>query len=503
MEPLKSYNSNIDKSKIISMERGKLPPQAIEIEEAILGALMVDSQSADECLMVLKHSDVFYKESHKLIFEAIKQLHTNSENIDLLTVSHKLKVNGKLEMIGGDFYLIQLSQKVSSSAHIEFHSRIILQMWVKREMIKKCSEVIEKAYDVDGDVFDLIAQQSNNIDHISEQIMSGTTDLTMQEGMKLIEKRIEVLSSKKEYELSGCYTGFKKVDLITNGFQNGDLIVIAARPGMGKTSLVMKTLLENVKQGNAVGFVSCEMSTQQLMTRMVACNSHFHLNQLFRFGFEKTEYFNQFRELRTQMEKLPAYFDDVSIDVQDVVSKIRFWKRKNDIKIAIIDYLQLMSCNSLGKNKIREQEISTISRSLKRLAKELKIPIILLSQLSRDVESRGASKRPMLKDLRESGAIEQDADMVAFIYRPSYYNIEVDDDMAAIGANAEFIIAKHRNGSLDRKGLYFDENKTKFMDPEDFNKSNEVYYSEAKSIPFVSAEQAFGNSNNDADDMPF
>lgn len=497
MEPIKIKNYKNDTSKVVSMERGKLPPQAIELEEAIIGSLLIDSSSIDECLMILKTSEVFYKEQHKLIFDAIRLLHLNNENIDLLTVSHKLKTLNQLEQVGGDFYLIQLTQKISSSAHIEYHSRIVLQMWVKREMIKTSSELIESAYDFDIDVFDLIAIQSMSLDTINEKVMSGVTDLSMSEGMKLIEKRIEVLSSKKEYELSGCYTGFKKVDLVTNGFQSSDLIVIAARPGMGKTSLVMKTLLENVKRGNPVGFISCEMSTQQLMTRMVACNSHFHLNQLFRNGFEKMEYFQQFRELRNQMEQLPAYFDDVSLDIQDVISKIRLWKRKYGIKLVIIDYLQLMSCNSLGKNKIREQEIATISRSLKRLAKELKIPILLLSQLSREVESRG-DKRPMLKDLRESGAIEQDADMVAFIYRPSYYNIEPDDDMLAMGANTEFIIAKHRNGSLDRKGLYFDENKTKFMDPEDFNPNESIVSNE---IPRVSPSEAFGKDNDE--DTPF
>jgi replicative DNA helicase len=473
METIKNLSQkNNDRSSIISLEKGKLPPQAIDLEEAVLGALMIDTQSIDECLMIIKDSDVFYKDSHKLIFEAIKSLKLANENVDLLTVSYKLKTTNNLERIGGDYYLVQLTQKVASSSHIEFHSRILLQQWVKRKMIKSASQVIENAYDADSDIFDLIDLQSKNLDQINEQILSGTTDLTMLEALKLIHKRIEVLSSKSEYELSGCYTGFKKVDLVTNGFQDGDLIVIAARPGMGKTSLVMKTLLENVKHGIPTGFISCEMSTQQLITRMVACNSHFHLNQLFRTGFEKTEYFNQFRNLKQEMEILPAYFDDVSIDIQDVSAKIRLWKRKLGIKIVIIDYLQLMSCKSLGKNLIREQEISTITRTLKRLAKELKIPIVLLSQLSRDVESRGSSKRPMLKDLRESGAIEQDADMVAFIYRASYYGLEDDEDMLAIGANAEFIIAKHRNGSLDRKGLFFDENKTKFMDPEDLIQQN-------------------------------
>jgi len=494
MESIKNISSykQIDRSKLIDLEKGKVPPQDVNLEEAVLGAMMIDESGVDECLMVLKSSSVFYKEPHQLIFEAIQNLHRESAKIDLLTVSNQLRKSGNLDLAGGDFYLIQLTQKISSAAHIEIHSRLLLQFFVKRQMIRDASEILTKAYDDELDVFDLMSMAATKIDLVNEQVSSGVTDLTMKSGLNKIEKRIEVLSSAKDDALSGCFTGFKKLDKLTNGWQPTDLIVIGARPGMGKTSLVLKTMLENVKRDVPVGFISCEMSTQQLMTRMVACNSHFHLNQLFRTGFEKTKYFLQFRELKVQMENYPAYFDDTSIDVYDVVSKLRLWKRKFGIKMAIIDYLQLMSCKSLGKNTIREQEISTITRTLKRVAKELKLPIILLSQLGRDVETRG-DKRPQLKDLRESGAIEQDADVVAFIYRPSYYGLEADPDMESQGANTEFIIAKHRNGSLDRKGLYFDENKTKFMDPEDLEASNQHdnEMNEAAGLPKINPNDAF------------
>lgn len=496
MESVKNLYPKTDRSRIIELEKGKLPPQDVNLEEAVLGAMMIDASGIDECLMVLKSSDVFYKEAHKNIFEAIQNLHRESAMVDLLTVSNELRKNGVLSEIGGDYYLIQLTQKISSAAHIEIHSRLLLQFFVKRQMIRDASEILTKAYDEEMDVFELMDLASNKIDLVNEQTSSGITDLTMKVGLDKIEKRIEVLSSAKDDALSGCFTGFKKLDRLTNGWQPTDLIVIGARPGMGKTSLVLKTMLENVKRDVPVGFISCEMSTQQLMTRMVACNSHFHLNQLFRTGFEKSKYFLQFRELKEQMENYPAYFDDTSIDVYDVVSKLRLWKRKFGIKMAIIDYLQLMSCKSLGKNTIREQEISTITRTLKRLAKELKIPIILLSQLGRDVETR-ADKRPQLKDLRESGAIEQDADVVAFIYRPSYYGLEADSDMEIQGANTEFIIAKHRNGSLDRKGLYFDENKTKFMDPEDLEASNQHdnEMNELAILPKINPADAFDNED--------
>lgn len=491
METVKNLYPKSDTSRVIELEKGKVPPQAIDLEEAVLGSMLVDANGVDDCLLIIKSPEVFYKESHKNIFEAIKTLHHESTAIDLLTVSSMLRKMGLLELCGGDYYLMQLTQKIASAAHIEIHSRLLLQFFIKRQMIRDSSELLVKSYDEELDVFDLITLASKKLDDITEQTASGTTDMTMRVGLEKIEKRIEVLSNAKSDDLSGCYTGFKKLDLLTNGWQSTDLIVIGARPGMGKTSLVLKTMLENIKRDIPVGFISCEMSTQQLMTRMVACNSHFHLNQLFRNGFEKRQYFTQFAELKHTMADYPGYFDDHSIDVYDVVSKVRLWHRKHGIRMVIIDYLQLMSCKSLGKNTIREQEIATITRTLKRLAKELKIPIILLSQLGRDVETRG-DKRPQLKDLRESGAIEQDADVVAFIYRPSYYGIEPDEEMLEQGANTEFIIAKHRNGSLDRKGLYFDENKTKFMDPEDLAASDEhdAQMNDVE-LPKISPEAAF------------
>ena len=509
MEPIKSLSVSVDRSKIINLEKGKLPPQAIDLEEAILGSMMVDSLCVDDVMMILKNEDVFYKDNHKHIFASIKKLYTDSKVIDLLTVSYELKSAGKLEEIGGDLYLIQLTQKVSSSAHAEYHSYIILQEYIKRQLIKDASEMLSKAYDPDVDIFDLLNETSLRLDNLNDQTSTGANDLTQKQSLDMIAEKLQILSKRDVNEISGVHTGFKKIDLVTSGWQPTDLIIVAARPGMGKTSFVLKTMLENVKNDIPVGFVSLEMSTIQLTTRMVACNSHFHLNQLFREGFKHTKYWQQFLDLKSKMDNYPAYYDDKSTDVYDVIAKLRKWKRKNNIKLAIIDYLQLMSCKSLGKNALREQEIATITRMLKRLAKELNIPIILLSQLSRKVEERGSSKRPMLSDLRESGAIEQDADLVSFLYRSSYYNIDVDEDMEAIGANSEFIIAKHRNGSIDRVGLFFDENKTKFMDPEekeysdkyDKQKNDEVYGA-VNTIPSLSAEEAFGSPNSDKD-VPF
>lgn len=470
MESLREEFMKKSTSRVIELEKRKLLPNSIDIEEAVLGAMMISMNGAQECLLILKTPDVFYKIENANIFESIQKLYQDGNPIDLLSVSSTLRKMGLLEMIGGDIYLIQLTQKISSSAHIEYHSRLLLQYFIKRKIIFDNTELMAMAFDEEKDVFELISLATSKINSIIEQSATGVSDLSMKEGLTRIGRRIEVLSSKKSDELSGCYTGFKKLDAITNGWQNSDLIVIGARPGMGKTSLVLKTMLENVKQNIPIGFISCEMDSVQLMTRMVACNSNFDLNQLLRTGFNESIYFEEFINLKSKMEKYPAYFDDQSFDVYDVISKIRFWHRKFWIRMAIIDYLQIMSCKSLAKNATREQEIATITRYLKRLAKELNIPIIALSQLGREVENR-ADKRPLLKDLRESGAIEQDADLVAFLYRPLYYGIELDDEMLSQGANTEFIIAKYRNGSIDRKGLFFDESKTKFTDPQDIYES--------------------------------
>lgn len=488
------------KSEIINLEKGKLPPQAIDLEEAVLGSLMIDSNSLDDIMAILKSEDVFYKEAHRLIFVAIRELYFQNKPIDLLTVEQELKETLKLDNAGGRYYLIQLTQKISSSAHAEYYCRILIQQHVKRQMIKISSELIAEAYDDDKDIFDLLAKASLFVDGLNEQTSAGANDMSQKEALQKIGEKLEILSSKKSNEISGVRTGFRRLDLVTSGWQPSDLIVIAARPGMGKTSLVLKMMLENVKNNMPVGIVSLEMSTVQLVTRLVACNSHFHLNQLFRNGFEHSKYFQQFIDLKKKMETYPAFYDDRSTDVYDVIAKIRKWHRVHGIKMAIIDYLQLMSCKSLGKNAIREQEISTITRLMKKLAKELNIPILLLSQLSRDVESRGGSKKPLLKDLRESGAIEQDADVVAFIYRPGYYGIE-DDDLEQKGANTEFILAKHRNGSLDAVALYFDENKTKFMDPEDKEVSEQFdrEMNNGIDLPKPSLNEAFDND----EDSPF
>lgn len=458
----------VDKSAIINLEKGKLPPQAIELEEAVLGALMIDKKGVDEVIDILQ-PDAFYKEAHRHIFEAIFQLFTDSQPVDLLTVSAQLKKNGKLEPAGGDFYLIQLTQKISSSAHIEFHSRIILQKYIQRSLIRISAEIIDASYDDSTDVFDLLDQAESRLYEVTQGNIKRSSE-TAQNLVIQAKKRIEEIASREG--LSGVATGFEKLDKVTSGWQPSDLIIIAARPGMGKTAFVL-SMARNmaIDFGQPVAIFSLEMSSVQLITRLISSETGLSSEKLRTGKLEKHEW-EQLSIKVKNLEKAPLYIDDTpSLSIFDLRAKSRRLASQYGIKLIIVDYLQLMTAGGSSKGGgNREQEISSISRNLKALAKELNVPVIALSQLSRAVETRGASKRPLLSDLRESGAIEQDADIVSFIYRPEYYKIEEwdDDEHTPTEGQAEFIIAKHRNGSLENIRLKFIGNLGKFDNLEDF-----------------------------------
>lgn len=452
------------------IERGMLPPQAIQLEEAVLGALLIDERVVDEVFALIKTADVFYKESHQMVFEAILDLYQKNQKIDLLTVSSRLQSHGNLEKAGGDFELMNIHGKVSSSAHAEFHCRVLLQKWMQRQLIRVAHKVTLMAYDEKQDVFELMGFLEKQIDLINESVSAGGNQQTIADALDEIVGRVERLTNLKDGELTGVPTGFTKLDALTGGWQASDLIIIAGRPGMGKSALCSALILAACKAGFPVGVISLEMSTVQLVTRLAANNSHFHLNQLFRKGFREDapshhkDYFMKLNALKNEMRGYPVYFNDTpSLDVRDLKSIARLWKRKRGIKLLIVDYLQLAKDKT--KDGYREQEISSISQTLKALAKELDIPVIALSQLSRRVEERGGMKIPQLSDLRESGAIEQDADMISFLWRPGYYGFEVPEELLVKGGNTGLMIKKHRNGSLDDIALWFDENKTKFCDP--------------------------------------
>lgn len=506
--------TNVNRGNVISLERGKVPPQAIDLEEVVIGAMMIDKKGVDEIIDIL-HPDVFYKEGHRVIFEAIIKLFESTEPIDLLTVSTQLKKDGKLEMAGGDFYLIQLTQKVSSSAHIEYHARIILQKYIQRQLIKISSEIIEEAYDETTDVFDLL----DNAEAKLYEVTQGNIQKSTESAMSLVlqaKKKIEEISNKEG--LSGISTGFHKLDALTSGWQPSDLIIVAARPGMGKTALTL-SMARNiaVDGGNAVAFFSLEMSSVQLITRLISSETGLSSEKLRTGKLEKHEW-EQLNVKVKSLEKAPLFIDDTpSLSIFDLRAKARRLASQHNIRLIIIDYLQLMTAGGSVKGGNREQEISTISRNLKALAKELNVPVIALSQLSRAVETRGGSKRPLLSDLRESGAIEQDADIVSFIYRPEYYKIEEwDDDEHSPTANqAEFIVAKHRNGGLDNIRLKFLGHLGKFDNLDDFDTPFEFQskMNAGDENPFSTqglpnADEAFGSSMNDNfnpndDEVPF
>ncbi|MDO6744568.1 replicative DNA helicase [Tenacibaculum soleae] len=496
-----------ERAKIVSLEKGKIPPQALELEEAVLGAMMIDKKGIDEIIDIL-NPEAFYDKRHQEIYAAIYVLFQNSEPIDLLSVSNQLKKNGTLDLAGGDFYLIGLTQKVASSAHIEFHSRIILEKYIQRKLITISSEIIENAYNETVDVFDLLDDAEGKLFEVTQ----GNLKKGAERADSLVQQSINKIQEISSQEgMSGLATGFTKLDALTSGWQPSDLIIIAARPGMGKTAFVI-SMAKNmaIDFNHAVAVFSLEMSSVQLITRMISSETGLTSEKLRKGNLEPHEW----EQLNVKVKKLsdaPIFIDDTpALSIFDLRAKARRLVSQHNVRILIIDYLQLMTAGGSGGN--REQEISTISRNLKALAKELSVPVIALSQLSRAVETRGGSKRPLLSDLRESGAIEQDADIVSFIFRPEYYGMTEwdDDDHSPCEGQGEFIVAKHRNGGLDNIRLKFTGHLAKFSDLEEgfsseFQSSMNTgvesgFNNEMASNNFASPEDAFGPSD---DDVPF
>ena len=496
--PLKIYET--ENQAIINLSDGKIPPQAIDLEEAVLGAMLIDEKGVNEIIELLS-PEVFYKRSHQLIYESIERLFRESEPIDLLTVSADLKKNKNFEPAGGDFYLISLSQKVSSSAHIEFHSRIIIQKYIQRKLITISNEIIQKSYNESTDVMDLLDEAESKLYDVAQGNIKTSTE-SAQNLVIRAKARIEEIA--KQEGLSGVSTGFEKLDKLTSGWQPSDLVIIAARPGMGKTALALSMARNiSVQQKIPVAFFSLEMSSVQLITRLISSETGLTSDKL-RTGKLADHEWQQLNIKVSDLESSPLFIDDSpSLTIFELRAKARRLASSHGIKLIIIDYLQLMNIGSSNKAGNREQEISTISRNLKALAKELDIPVIALSQLSRAVETRGGTKRPILSDLRESGAIEQDADIVSFLYRPEYYGItEWDDDMKTPSeGQGEFIVAKHRNGALDSIKLKFIPNLGKFEDLGGFDSPFEF---QSKLNPENKLSDFSEPRNKDEDDdMPF
>ncbi len=506
-KPSPILGHKIGKSSLINLEKGKIPPQAVDLEEVVLGAMMIDKKGVDEVIDIL-HADVFYKEAHRYIYEAIFKLFESSEPVDLLTVSAQLKQDERLEMAGGDFYLIKLTQRVASSAHIEFHARIILQKYIQRSLIKISNEIIEDAYDDTTDVFDLLDNAEAKLYDVTQGNLKRSAE-TAQNLVIQAKKKIEEISNKEG--LSGIPSGFDKVDKLTSGWQPSDLVIIAARPGMGKTALTLSMARNIAVNSNIpVAFFSLEMSSVQLITRLISSETGLSSEKLRTGRLEKHEWEQLNVKVKT-LEKAPLFIDDTpSLSIFDLRAKARRLASQHKIKLIVLDYLQLMTAGTSQKGGNREQEISTISRNLKALAKELNVPVIALSQLSRAVETRGGSKRPILSDLRESGAIEQDADIVSFIYRPEYYKIDEwdDEERTPTQGQAEFIVAKHRNGGLDNIRLKFIGQLGKFDNLDDFDSPFEFQskMNANEDNPFLTKNlpdpnEAFGSAMNEDPDL--
>ncbi|HNU57067.1 MAG TPA: replicative DNA helicase, partial [Flavobacteriales bacterium] len=408
-----------------ALEAGKLPPQAPELEQAVLGALMLERNAVNEAIDILQ-PDSFYVEAHKRIFDAILGLFRNDQPIDILTVTQELKKRGELDVVGGPFYISQLTNKVASSANVQYHARIISQKHILREMIRISAEMTRDAYDDTADVFDLLDKAEQDL----YTITSGNLKRNYEPMSDLIQGAIAQIESAKSKTggVSGIPTGFIQLDKLTAGWQRSDMVIVAARPAMGKTAFVL-SMARNiaVEHKRAVAVFSLEMSSTQLVTRLIASEAGISSEKL-RKGDLSDQEFTILHQHIARLTNAPIFIDDTpGLNIFELRAKARRLKSQHNVDLIIIDYLQLMTAGGDNKGGNREQEISSISRSIKSIAKELDIPIIALSQLSRAVETRGGDKRPMLSDLRESGAIEQDADIVCFLYRPEYYKIHEDE----------------------------------------------------------------------------
>lgn len=473
---------------------GILPPQVIEIEEAVLGALMIEKNAILSVQDILK-TDSFYVEAHQKIYKAILDLSIALQPIDLLTVGQQLQKRGDLVAVGGAGYLAKLSQNIGSAAHLEFHARIVAQKYVQRQLIAASTDIQKRSFSDEYDVEELINLAEGEIFAIAE----GNIRKDVKSAKEVVGKALAKIeeAAKKPDGLSGVPSGFIGIDRMTSGWQSSDLVIIAARPSMGKTAFVL-TLARNiaVEHNRAVAFFSLEMSAEQLMTRLFIGESELDSDKIKNGRLDPDEW-NHLTTSIKAIEACQMFIDDTpALSIFEFRSKVRRLKMQYNIEIIIIDYLQLMTVGTSSGVGSREQEVAMISRSLKAIAKELDVPILALSQLSRNVEQRGGSRRPQLSDLRESGAIEQDADIVAFIHRPEYYGLLQTEEGESTKGLAEIIFAKHRNGAVGDVKLRFRAAQAKFVDW-DSNPFMEGNFSEVASSGFGGN----GFENNGFDDL--
>jgi replicative DNA helicase len=433
---------------LTSLVYGKIPPNAMDIEEAILGAIMLEKEAIDRVIDMLK-PECFYKDQHKLVFEAMKSLYQKMIPIDIMTVTEELRKTGSEFPEGTAYFVTRLTNCVASSANIEHHSRIVLDKYILREMIRIGGEMISDAYEPMTDSFEILDKMDQDLSLVTSTVHTKNYHFT---GNLLVQafQQIEHIRSQPD-RLTGIPSGFREIDKLTHGWQDQDLIILAARPSVGKTALALNLAMNAAMspwKPTPVGFFSMEMSAMQCIYRLMSASSEVSLTNMQRGRLDNDQIRQLYSEGVQKLSNAEIYIDDSpALNILQIRSKARKMKRKHNIGILFVDYLQLMS-GSGKKERNRENEISEISRGLKGLAKELNIPVVALSQLSRETEKR-SEKIPQLSDLRESGAIEQDADIVCFIYRPEYYQIHKTPTGETTAGETHLNFAKNRNGTLD------------------------------------------------------
>jgi replicative DNA helicase len=487
---------------------GKVPPQANDMEEAVLGAVMLEKEAVITILDILK-PESFYREAHQKIFKAISDLAAREFPVDLYTVTEELRAHNELDSVGGPVYLTQLTSKIVSAANVDYHSRIVAQKYIQRELIRVSTEIQTRSFDDSYDVTELLDYSENALFQIAEGNIKrevAPINAVIKEAIREIEE-----AGKREDALVGTPSGFTKLDRLTSGWQKAELVIIAARPSMGKTAFAL-SMARNmaIEHGKHVAIFSCEMSSIQLVNRLIISETDLPGDKIKNGRLSEEEW----KQLDTRIKKLvqaPIFIDDTpAISIFELRAKCRRLMAQHKLDIVIVDYLQLMS--GPENSGSREQEVSTISRSLKSIAKELNIPILALSQLNRSVEMRGGTKRPLLSDLRESGAIEQDADMVVFIHRQDKFGIPTFEDGSSTKGIAEIILAKNRNGPVDDVRLRFREEKAQFVDIDDFDMEDSAEMSASPVITLGSKMNhdnfrklggGFDNESGVGDEPPF
>jgi len=460
---LETESGKQSESPIVVAAHAKYPPHALDLEEAVLGALMLEKESLSTIIDLLR-PESFYKEAHQEIYKAIVALFNASEPVDMLTVVNQLRKEGKLVAVGGSYYVSYLTTRISSAANIEFHARAIIEYAIRRKLIAISTTVQKEAYDPTMDVFTVLDRTEQALFDVSDaNIRKGSLDMRT-----LMVEAFDNLSTRRSRTngLTGIPSGFTALDRITSGWQKFDLVIVAGRPGMGKTAFMLSSLRNAaIDHGIPVAIFSLEMGALQLTNRLISAEAELSSEKI-KQGKLMDHEWEQLLHKTSALSNAAIYVDDTpALSIFELRAKCRRLKAKQDIQLIVIDYLQLMSGeSSKGGGGNREQEIASISRALKSIAKELGVGVIALSQLSRAVETRGGSKRPQLSDLRESGSIEQDADLVLFLYRPEYYGLTEDELGNPTQGLAEVIIAKHRNGAVGNVYLQFIGQYTKFVD---------------------------------------